>query len=162
MDDKLSSAIEYIHKWYVAYIGLVKYMGAISTGVLVITTTVLFKEIFSDGLIKESASSLIYIKYSFVAFGVATIIVLLNLLATYSWYITGVSIALRKAEVDLPETLGDEFSYRNKLGSMGLWGKISFISGVVIGVSVLIGIILYIKGASEIITIALEKASNGN
>jgi len=156
----LKAIIDYIQLWYEAYIKTIKFLGAISAGILIFTTTFLVRDLRNLNSIDSSiigAQDFFSLKISFVLFSICLIFVLINLLVTYSWFVSALDRGLQELNVDLHEILGDPFTYRRNLPSMKIWGLISLWSGIVAGVSFCIGIIFYGLFSWSIINIIITK-----
>ena len=152
----LKDFIGYLHLWYETYHKIIVYIGTIAVSVLFFTVTFLLKDLLTGTYRnKLRLQDIVYLKRSMVLLGTSLFFVFINFLATYNWFVSGIDRAIKQSNVDFG-ALGDQFKYRRHMGSMGLWGTISLISGWLAGVALFAGIVVYVVGAWGIVTLLLK------
>lgn len=103
-------------------------------------------------IIKNNKSS---IQIGIIFLTISLLSTILCVLATYNWYISGVSNILKSARSEeyLFRLIQDKLTYRNAgvTPSMWFWGQISLYSGWLTGISLGIGVFTYAYGVWEVI-----------
>lgn len=134
-------SFDVLNMWYDAYNRLVVFIGTIGFSIVGFSLSYLLDKVNdSPELLMAVTEYAIFIKIAFVCIGFSLLLLFINIVSTYNWYVTGVDEKRKELKITFKS---DEWVYRNNMGKMKFWGNISFFSGNIAGAALFIGVLVY-------------------
>lgn len=134
-------AFDVLNMWYDSYNRLVIFIGTIGFTIVGFTLSFMLDKVNSSPLLLAAVTEQMFlIKTAFVCIGISLLLLFVNIIATYNWYVTGVDEKRKELGITFRS---DSWDYRDNLGRMKFWGDISFFSGNIAGGALFIGVLIY-------------------
>ncbi|MGA2434793.1 MAG: hypothetical protein ABSG25_05850 [Bryobacteraceae bacterium] len=140
--------LDLVGLWYMSYTRIITLIGTIAIALLGFSATFIVKDFLAADRWRGRVDFSVLV-WSWSLLSVSVITSVCALLCVYNWYVTAIESEIRKTPYDRLE-LSEPFCYR-RWGTMGQWGNASLYFGWIAGITLFLGLGLFVFGMCRLL-----------